>query len=1504
MSQYSEVIGSFLRKGNFPLEADYVFVSEAALKTYYEEPENKAILHKGLLKIVEDDGSGKQALYWVAKESDGTLGFFKLLTEGAMEDIQSQLDELQSKLDQEIKDRQDADEALWGTNDPTNIPDDLNSISDLANAITEIRENLVNIETKIDTIKKELKATVGTLDDDIISHLATLDFNSLTIVSEKLNQFFNTVNPENTGIDTWKELIAFLEGITDNSTLKGLLEGVLNTIYGDPLPSKPFRTLRGIEDFVREFKTIVLHDIGNLHTELNTTQTGVGLDSDGKYSPDKETTYLKDATSVMNALKILDSLIKELMLNKPLEVENQDVVPLNIRKELNRTVISAQLNLSSTNGNGIIKKNDGIYMKVDSEYSNGVLSIKVNDAVIAQHVLGISSLVEDAYYESSTETIVIIFKMMDGTNQTVRIPVSTLIREWNVDNSGPSDVVVLTKVEDFTAGTDKLSADVRLYVDKYNILVKEGNTLYVRGAADNIVHNDVKVSIILDDIADNIKQIETNNSETNDKLAEEINRATRAEDQLRNDLNAEISRSVSKDQELEASIERVEESLTQNIEKTGKDLLEVIKQGDAALDTKINTVNETLTEKITETNTNLKEQVSNINKELETKAPIDSPVFKGIPQVENPPEPGDNSNRIPSTNWVINQIQTGASDGLLKHLEDFDNPHKTTAFQVGAYDTTQVDDMLKLKADLVNGEIPKEQLPKYLQSSVHYAGQWDASSNSPAFTPIDEARNGEYFFVSTPGTWNGTSYEVGDFIVNADGTWLKIKNNSDVISVNGKTGAVTITIGDIPDLIDILERKAETSSVYTIEQINAMIENLVNQHNQEFSEVNSKIEEINNNIANLGDNKADLVDGTVPLDQLPESILGGTKYMGLWNAQDNDPALSNGDPKQDGWYYIVSHAGTRFGIDFDPKDWVINQKGTWSKVDNVDSVTSVNGKKGVVIIEIPDIPGLQEAINAGGTGLDDHINDFNNPHRVTKDQVGLGNVENLAPGDYPVNEATKTEITRIDNHLNKIESDLGDHVKDKSNPHQVTKEQVGLGNVDNTSDLSKPISVAQQNEFNRLDRELDKKAAQADLNFHVQDYNNPHKVTKAQVGLDKVDNTSDLEKPISVAVQDAINKINIDSTKFATKDELNDHVRDKNNPHNVTKEQIGLGNVDNTADMNKPISTPTQLALDKKAEIHHTHTMADITDLENLPIIKGFVGSLAELPENASGGDKYILTTQVGSGNTRYTLCEFDGATGTWKQKLLTTGGIATVVDGNVWELTSIGLKRILDADDYKYFYDKVWGETKNLIESIEWDESVTDVIRLKVTTKKTYANPNTTEAQAPTVQPKVSYINIEKERFMSSAYSRPATQSDVDKGYASKVGVPVLVIELTTGDEVVIDLTDTMNIYDPVDTSSIDMSVSNWTGDPATSYKISATLRIAENSDPVKIVDSNNNGVYARLDIANTNSVQLVNDTTANNGTLKANVIIDSTTNNNSDVRLTISSAGISAKIIWGEYD
>lgn len=117
------------------------------------------------------------------------------------------------------------------------------------------------------------------------------------------------------------------------------------------------------------------------------------------------------------------------------------------------------------------------------------------------------------------------------------------------------------------------------------------------------------------------------------------------------------------------------------------------------------------------------------------------------------------------------------------------------------------------------------------------------------------------------------------------------------------------------------------------------------------------------------------------------------------------------------------------------------------------------------------------------------------------------------------------------------------------------------------------------------------------LAAHIANQNNPHSVTKSQVGLSNVDNTSDINKPVSNAQKAAIdavsNRVNSLTTELnntnndvsAVSSELSTHTRNTSNPHSVTKSQVGLGNVDNTSDANKPISNAQQDALDKKLDL-------------------------------------------------------------------------------------------------------------------------------------------------------------------------------------------------------------------------------------------------------------------------------------------------------------------------------
>ena len=208
----------------------------------------------------------------------------------------------------------------------------------------------------------------------------------------------------------------------------------------------------------------------------------------------------------------------------------------------------------------------------------------------------------------------------------------------------------------------------------------------------------------------------------------------------------------------------------------------------------------------------------------------------------------------------------------------------------------------------------------------------------------------------------------------------------------------------------------------------------------------------------------------------------------------------------------------------------------------------------------------------------------------------------------------------------------------------VTKAQVGLGSVDNTSDVAKPVSTAQQT---ALDLKVDDTQVLTNVpggalftdtdtvyshpanhapSIITQDASNRFVTdtekstwnakadTAADVGLGNVDNTSDANKPVSTAQQTALD-LKVDDTQvltnvpsgavFTDTDTVYSHpanhapsiiTQDASNRFVTDIEKsawdakadtagdVGLGSVDNTSDVAKPVSTAQQTALNLKAD--------------------------------------------------------------------------------------------------------------------------------------------------------------------------------------------------------------------------------------------------------------------------------------------------------------------------------
>jgi hypothetical protein len=283
-----------------------------------------------------------------------------------------------------------------------------------------------------------------------------------------------------------------------------------------------------------------------------------------------------------------------------------------------------------------------------------------------------------------------------------------------------------------------------------------------------------------------------------------------------------------------------------------------------------------------------------------------------------------------------------------------------------------------------------------------------------------------------------------------------------------------------------------------------------------------------------------------------------------------------------------------------------------------------------------DMTDWTELLFSGGGGAVDSVNGYVGV--VTLDTGDLAENGNLWYTDARVN-ANATVVTNAA-HAALL----------SGNPHNVTASDVGLGNVDNTSDLNKPISNATQS---ALDTKLESVVGGSNISVDITDPINPiisatGLVTDhgALTGLSDDDHTQYLTTARAndwLATKTTTNltegtNLYFTQARVSGNSDVIANVAHAatvtGNPHAVTKADVGLGNVNNTSDLNKPISTATQAALDLKLDsvVGGTGITIDNTDPNN-PIINSSADlsvTLQEAFENGSAEPQLVTTTDVG----------------------------------------------------------------------------------------------------------------------------------------------------------------------------------------------------------------------------------------------------------------------------------
>ena len=108
-----------------------------------------------------------------------------------------------------------------------------------------------------------------------------------------------------------------------------------------------------------------------------------------------------------------------------------------------------------------------------------------------------------------------------------------------------------------------------------------------------------------------------------------------------------------------------------------------------------------------------------------------------------------------------------------------------------------------------------------------------------------------------------------------------------------------------------------------------------------------------------------------------------------------------------------------------------------------------------------DITVVSSALTNLQIAFNEHLEDNTNPHKVTKDQVGLGNLPNAKSDAVDNNNSNVLATSKA---VYTVQQNLNTHMEDKTNPHKVTKDQVGLGNVPNFKKATESDAIDSTND--------------------------------------------------------------------------------------------------------------------------------------------------------------------------------------------------------------------------------------------------------------------------------------------------------------------------------------------------------------------------------------------------------------------------------------------------------